>query len=347
METSYYKGGDEFIPVTVKNIRTGLYQSSDLYLKRVENKKVKYVLYLKGGNSIMNDKKEEIVRRNINSLFIRKNGEDKYINFIESNLRDIIIDKNEGKDVKAKVAYEVGMNMVEELLNQPEIEDKDMARAMDWVFLMINLFLENNYVYSNLATIMENDKNIFRHSVNITALGLLFAKFTGLDSSLMNKLGIGLLMHDIGMPKLNINNVGGEIGSDGTGGSEEIRNHPLTGSSILSGNKEFTRDTLLLVQQHHENYDGTGYPYKLQGDDIHLLSRYGRIVDEYDTLMMSRTEDNFIDRHFNVLNLMISDLKYKFDVGLLSQFVKFLATKHGGVNILNEFNKSKTYKMAG
>ncbi len=337
LETSYYQEGEEYIPVTLKDITTGPFCGRDLYLRSVVNKHDQYVLYIKGANLLIDDKKEELIRRNIDNLFIQKNGADGYIHFIEANLKDIIIDTEEDKDIKAKIAYEVGMNMVQELLSAPKVKDNDMVRANDWVFLMVNLFLENNYVYSNLAKILGNDKNVFRHCVNVAVTGLLFAKHTRLEISLMKELGIGLLLHDIGLIRLSLANGISTLGENATYDIENDHDHPKRSYSILSECNKFKPETLDMVLQHHENIDGSGYPQMLKGDDIQLLSRYARIVDEYDTLMNHYGENSFVDRHFNALTRMISVSKCKFDKRLLTEFVKFLATKHGDRSILKEF----------
>ena len=46
---------------------------------------------------------------------------------------------------------------------------------------------------------------------------------------------------------------------------------------------------LKIVIQHHENYDGTGYPYNISGNDIHLFGRIARIVDVYDAMTSNRS----------------------------------------------------------
>lgn len=346
LESSYYDGESGYIPVKLKDVRTGPYCGSDLFFRSVSNKKDQYALYIKGRNIFDNERTERLVRNNIANLFVQKNGSANYMHFIEANLKDVIIDKNEDKDVKAKVACQVGMQMMQELMIASRLDNKNMARAMEWVFLTVSLLQENDYVYSNLAKIMENDSDVFKHSVNVTVMGLLFAKYSGLDIHSMNKLGIGLFLHDIGMIKSKSNKLADDPNTLETGNDDITHTHPASGYSMLAATKKLTDDTLDIILQHHENVDGTGYPYNLNGDEIHFLSKYARIVDEYDTLMYNSDEEDFVDRHFNTLTTMITRLKDKFDNDLLKQFACFLATKHGGRYILNEFNSDTKYKVA-
>ncbi len=61
---------------------------------------------------------------------------------------------------------------------------------------------------------------------------------------------------------------------------QAIREHPAAGAEMLPG--EFSATARAVVRTHHENYDGTGYPKGLAGDEIHVFSRIVRIADAFD-----------------------------------------------------------------
>jgi HD-GYP domain-containing protein (c-di-GMP phosphodiesterase class II) len=58
-----------------------------------------------------------------------------------------------------------------------------------------------------------------------------------------------------------------------------IRNHPIASAELLPD--DLPPVTRLIIETHHENYDGSGYPYALKGDEIHVLARILRIADAY------------------------------------------------------------------
>ena len=66
-----------------------------------------------------------------------------------------------------------------------------------------------------------------------------------------------------------------------------MRNHPEIGFRILSRIK-FLEESAKLVLQHHERYDGRGYPQGLKGEDIHLGARIFAVADMFETLSYSR-----------------------------------------------------------
>ncbi len=66
-----------------------------------------------------------------------------------------------------------------------------------------------------------------------------------------------------------------------------MREHPLAGVRIL-GNNPFYETAREISAGHHENYDGTGYPHRLRGDNIPLSARIVKIVDVFDALTTKR-----------------------------------------------------------
>ena len=67
-----------------------------------------------------------------------------------------------------------------------------------------------------------------------------------------------------------------------------VNNHSQWGYDIVQMLGFFNYEGMI-IQQHHENFDGTGYPLGLKGKDIHLFARMIRICDTYDALTAFRT----------------------------------------------------------
>jgi HD-GYP domain-containing protein (c-di-GMP phosphodiesterase class II) len=113
-----------------------------------------------------------------------------------------------------------------------------------------------------------------------------FAKLIGLSLEESEFLAIGAGMHDIG--KLHISDyIINKPSQLTTSEFLLIQQHTEIGCKLLSPLNLDSRITDIVLY-HHENYDGSGYPEGLSGDDIPLLARAVRILDSYDALTMSR-----------------------------------------------------------
>ena len=101
---------------------------------------------------------------------------------------------------------------------------------------------------------------------------------------------------------------------------QEIRRHPALGFKILHNTGQLTEECKLIVLQHHERYDGKGYPKGLRSKDIHLYGRICIIVDVYDALTSDRPYRKKM-APFDALKLMQTEMIGHFDKELFEQFV--------------------------
>ena len=94
------------------------------------------------------------------------------------------------------------------------------------------------------------------------------------------------LLHDIG--KIGVNDsVLRKPGALTDDEFAQIKMHPELGFNILKGIKQLS-DILPAVLHHHENWDGTGYPHKLAGEDIPEIARVMAVADAYDAMTSDR-----------------------------------------------------------
>lgn len=100
---------------------------------------------------------------------------------------------------------------------------------------------------------------------------------TGHEELNLTPLALAALLMDIGM--LPFKDIFAQPEPLTIEQCELVRNHPIASASALpAGTPEVTK---LVIETHHENYDGSGYPYGLKGDEIHILTRILRIADAY------------------------------------------------------------------
>ena len=153
---------------------------------------------------------------------------------------------------------------------------------------IIDELLSNPTVVFELTHINMHSENTFSHSVNVCILSLLTGLAMGFNQNQLRDLGIGALMHDIGKTLIKE-----ELLSKKKLNAEEkteIEKHPNLGFDILRQYQELNLLASHIAFQHHENFDGTGYPRKLKG---HGITEYARIVayaDLYDNLITDYKE---------------------------------------------------------
>ena len=124
------------------------------------------------------------------------------------------------------------------------------------------------------------------HCQRVRLLSTGIAQHLGLGPTDIEKLEYAALLHDIGkigIPETLLHKVMPLDGNE----RDLINMHPRIGESILR-NSEFLIPCLQAVRQHHERWDGTGYPDRLSGDAINPLARIIAVCDSFDAMNSSR-----------------------------------------------------------
>ncbi len=128
------------------------------------------------------------------------------------------------------------------------------------------------------------------HSERVAKLCCRIAEVLGVSDVEIETISRGGLLHDIGKIGISV----AILDKPGKLTEEEfaeIKNHPSIGGQILEPIKAY-QDILPMVEQHHEKYDGTGYPSGLKGDEIDIRARIMAVADIWDALVSDRPYRN-------------------------------------------------------
>jgi len=124
------------------------------------------------------------------------------------------------------------------------------------------------------------------HSWRVSQLSTAIASAMKLDPSEIERIHIGALLHDIG--KIGIaDQLLQKRGRLTPKEVELVQQHPVIGRNILEGVKGFA-PFLSAVELHHENWDGTGYPHGLSGEETPIDARIIHVADAYDAMTTMR-----------------------------------------------------------
>ncbi|MGE5449861.1 MAG: HD-GYP domain-containing protein, partial [Methanomassiliicoccales archaeon] len=152
---------------------------------------------------------------------------------------------------------------------------------------IIGQCLNNRGALVNLTDIRTYDEQTFAHSTNVCVLAVLAGISMGLSNEDLRSLGIGALLHDVG--KITIDpellNKPARLNADEC---EIIREHAQTGFTILSNQDDVPVLAACIAFQHHERWDGSGYPRELRGHEINPLARIVAVADIYEALLGDR-----------------------------------------------------------
>ncbi|MET3131366.1 putative nucleotidyltransferase with HDIG domain [Oxalobacteraceae bacterium GrIS 1.11] len=193
-------------------------------------------------------------------------------------------------------------------------------------------------------------EELYLHSLNVTILAMMVARDIKLPAAVIGALGMGALFHDVGHKKIPT----GILQSMAPLSAAE-RNlyemHAQYGADIGT-TLHLPPSVLAIVREHHEMVDGSGYPARLKGEAIGLLSRIVAIANYYDELCNPVNLADALTPH-EALSQMFAKLRSKFDPKLLQVFIRCLGVyppgtivqlSNGVLGMVTTINTSKPMK---
>ncbi|WP_289140439.1 HD-GYP domain-containing protein [uncultured Brevibacillus sp.] len=259
---------------------------------------------------------ERLVRLGIDTLYVQ----DKHT--------DDIIPEDVIRDETRKDAVDTVYKTMTTLMDQPHIKGRtsvpDFGSSFQKIFREILTDLSGRRdVMVNLSSLHVLDGYFFHHAVNVAVLAGVVGLAKGYNQSQMMELGIGALLFDIGMTQ-----VPKELWTMPTELSQEerqrIQYHTEDGFNILRNQHNISVVSAHCALQHHERYNGTGYPRQLCEKNIHEYARIVAIADVYDALISPRPFRKSYSPSDATEFLFASGNTY-FDIDLLKIFLQHVA----------------------
>lgn len=138
-----------------------------------------------------------------------------------------------------------------------------------------------------LSRVREKDAYSYHHAFRCAIWGTVFGRHLGLSRQALDNLAFGLTLMDVGKARLPdglLNKAGLLLPAERL----ELRKHVDYSLDILSAMPEVPSQVLQMVAEHHERYDGSGYPKQLAGKAISPLGKIAGLVDTYDAMTSER-----------------------------------------------------------
>lgn len=206
--------------------------------------------------------------------------------YIEDDIsRDIEIVNVISEDLRLEATK--GMKrifIIAENSNFSAVRTSDISKQIESI---IDELLSNKNLMVNMIDLKCFDNYTYAHSVNVAVLSIIIGITMGMRKNALSRLGLGAIMHDIGKVFINkgIINKPGKLTDDEF---DQIKTHPLVGYEYVKNKLQLPTSCHMAIIDHHEKYDGTGYPNSKAGNEISVFGRIISVADVYDALTSER-----------------------------------------------------------
>ncbi|GFN33063.1 HD-GYP domain-containing protein [Paenibacillus xylaniclasticus] len=223
---------------------------------------------------------ERLRKLGVDMLFI----EDPYTEDLEPP--EVIRDATRQKAIDA--IYKTVANLKDQNYMKGKTVAPEMGRTLRQVFgEILNDVMLRDDVMVNLTNIHVTDAYLYQHAVNVAILSGVIGIAKGYNRQQLEELGIGALLFDIGMcnvPPQLLNKQEPLTEAE----KALVERHTTDGFDILRKQHDISLLSAHVALQHHERFDGSGYPRGLKQDEIHMYAQIVGIADTYDALTSPR-----------------------------------------------------------
>lgn len=317
----YYTEQDGYFVIPADSIATDTTRDFDIYI-RVDGK---YLFYRSKDIPFGEKEKEKLKEGSIDAVYVDIEDKDKYTDYIEKNLPEILRDPRTSIEKKGGILYFYSTNLVKEVLKEPRA-GKNIEKTQDLVKNTVDFLIKGENTFKTLVTLIKSDYYTYTHSVNVCLFSIALAEKIGMrDKEELNKIGLGAILHDVGKTKID-KNIINKWGPLVDWEWDIMKKHPEFGVEVCKETNMVPEECYHAIMQHHEKCNGTGYPKGLKGDEIHMFGKIVSIADVFDALTTNRSYA-FAVKPFPALKIMKDKMPGSFDIDLLKEFIILLGTQ--------------------
>jgi HD-GYP domain-containing protein (c-di-GMP phosphodiesterase class II) len=274
-----------FVPVPVDVFTADGLLDFALYIRRAGND---ITLACPAGEPLPQKLLNECRTSGLQVLYVDTAEHRKYQKHAEAALTAMIHRDDVPTKRKAELCYHTTRELVKNAVESSHVDTFVGERRELWATNLVTLILSDETAVDGMVSMLSHDYYTYTHMVNVSVMVSALAYRLGeRDPNRLRMLASGGLLHDVGKMRINpdtLNKVGRLTGQEW----EELRSHPNLGLSFLHNRQGIEPQELMMVYQHHEKLDGSGYPSGLCGSEISVEAQMTAVVDIYDALTCKR-----------------------------------------------------------
>ena len=279
--------------------------------------KDQFFLFRKEGDILTTERLEQLKNEGRREVFIPEEQQSLFVKELQKRIQE----RNQSLQEQARFIKETAFMHVSNLFTTNHI-DETVSASRDLIEQMINFVSSDIHATTSLLSLSTHDYYTYNHSVDVAIYSILLAKqFFGEDKEILMHAGMGGLLHDIGKRDIDVKIIN-KPGVLNAKEWETIKQHPTLGKDILSSIDSVPTESKNIVFEHHECFDGSGYPRGLKQDAISKLARIVSIADVFDALTTTRSYKKALETK-TALEVMFSMQPGKFDPDLFKIFDKY------------------------
>lgn len=248
---------------------------------------------------------------------------DVYVEEKEEETNEIAILKTEiESSVKKKVKDILGRHTYK--------HNQRLAELSQTADNIISTILEEDHIVGQIFDIKKRSTDIYEHSISICTLAILTALKLKVDKNRIHDIGVGCLLHDIGLRYSTVDFTHRNIYDMSENEFIEYKKHPVYAYSSLKDEDWISELSKNIILYHHERMDGSGFPLHLK--DIPFECRIVNVCDAFDEMICGIAQRQ--TRVYEAIEYLKNYKHTQFDSKVVEAFLSFTAVYPAGSHVL-------------
>jgi response regulator RpfG family c-di-GMP phosphodiesterase len=289
----------------------------DVYIKLSSGR---YIKFLHSGDEFSKDRVDKYKNeKGVDYLYFHVKDRKKYIKFNDHLAKKMVkSDKLDSKN-KINMLKNVTEKFMEEAF-QEGIKPVIVEQGKQICETVYSLIESNDDLYIHLRNYQDFDPSAFSHAYLCTLFtASIIKQFEWQSKTMIESASLACMFHDIGKLNLDPELLTMRPKDMNEAQLEEYQKHPIYGVDILQTNKSITQPVKQIILQHHEAFDGTGFPSQLKGQKILTLANIAALADQFSHIII---EQNLKPVDALKFILTQADIVAKFNPEIMEKFIQ-------------------------
>lgn len=212
----------------------------------------------------------------------------------------------------------------EDVLTESEsAKNEEEERIRNMVQDIVGDITSDGDIMYNLLNLKTYDEYVYYHTLYVTMMSVHIGIRYGFSHDELIELATAGVLHDIGRKFVDgsLQELKRPLAPEEM---REVRRHVDAGVEFIRDNFHFSENVVNAIRDHHENYDGSGYPNRRRGEEISIYARIIHVADVYDALITKKPwRDEF--RPADAMEYLMASDGQEFDPQIIDLFVDWVA----------------------
>ncbi|OUR96765.1 hypothetical protein A9Q84_10515 [Halobacteriovorax marinus] len=275
---------EEFTKVRIDDFYSAKAVLFDVYIQLRSNR---YIKILHSGDTFSKERIDKYKNeKNVENLYFHNSDRRKFVQYHNQLAAKLIASKQIPASVKVKMVKNVADKYIQEAFHQgmkPQVVEQGKEVCAN----IFNLVEKEKDLYKVLKSYEELDPSAFTHAFLVSLFSTAIIKqFDWQSRTTIEATAMACLFHDIGKVKLPKELLNKQVKDMNDEELELYKTHPELGVEIIEGNRLINNSVKQIILQHHEAFDGTGFPYGKRGSKILTLANIVCLADDFVHIMV-------------------------------------------------------------